>query len=262
MRGRRQARHFAAATAIAATIAFAFGCAGGSGFSRGATDGLSAEGIVTGRVTLEGEIPRSWRADSDAWPGGGAESPEGWDGTPPREIEVDASSGVRGVAVWLEPEQGEREAKAGLVPEPVTVLMEGSCFWPMTVIMPRGGSVRFVNADARLHHVEFLSREARDGVRVRPGESADVKFEEPDLIRMTCNDHAFMRADLIVTPGPWAAVTDAAGRFEIADVPEGRYRLRFAHHRLKEAGEAPTFWVGREAVDFVDLRAGRGQWPY
>ncbi len=41
-----------------------------------------------------------------------------------------------------------------------------------------------------------------------------------------------MTAYIAVVPHPWAAVTDAHGRYQIADVPVGDYRLYTWHERL------------------------------
>lgn len=223
---------------------------------------------VEGRITLEGPIPRSWQVAEGAepWPGALQAPPEGWTGTPPREIEVTPSGGARGVAVWLE-RAGRRDSE-GAGPEPdevassetVDFRLEGSCFWPMAAVLPVGGRLRFENRDLRSHHVRFLADDAPPDVIVEAGGTAEVRMERAGRYRLTCNDHAFMRADLIVSPTSWWAVSDADGRFLIEDVPGGHYVVRFAHHRLTEADPAPVVILGGGGRAYVELRAKRGHW--
>lgn len=223
-------------------------------------------GWLEGRVVLEGPVPRSWRVSE---PGVGTlgskeKPPTNWNGRPAAEIEVSEGGGVAGVAVWLEriaePGGDARGSEdAGLTP---TFRMEGSCFWPMIAVIRRGSPLRFENHDARSHHVTFLSElQARDFV-VEPGASAVVELDRPDRIRLTCNDHAFMRADLIVAAATAWAVTDAEGRFRLRNVPPGDYRVRFGHHRLGESGPEPAVRIEAGRGANVELRALRSSWAY
>ncbi len=226
---------------------------------------------VRGRVVLNGPVPRSWLASEDAEYGMGERSspPEGWTGLPPQEIEVTPDGGVRGVAVWLEPidradprpadYRGNDSAEQGS--EPIQVIrLEGGCFWPSMIVVPSGGTVRFVNADARLHHIQTISGNAEIGVIVPGGEAADVTFTEPGNLRLSCNDHAFMRADLIVTPTPWFALTDAEGDFLIPNAPGGTCRLRVAHHRLRIDSEAVWIDTRSDSDGPVFVPVIRGAW--
>ncbi|NQU10319.1 hypothetical protein HQ590_05990 [bacterium] len=58
-------------------------------------------------------------------------------------------------------------------------------------------------------------------------------YQRSSLLRISGeNGHGWMTAYLAVLPHPWAAVTDADGRFAITDVPAGRHRLFVWHERL------------------------------
>lgn len=225
-------------------------------------------GSVEGRVTLEGAVPGSWRIDEKAgdWPGTEPAPPPDWDGTPPGVIGVTPTGGVRGVAIWLEPAgrptASEDSKPADSRAETLTFRLEGSCFWPVIAVLPAGGVARFENADARSHHVQFLSDGKPLDVFVGAGDAAEVRLGETGAYRLTCNDHAFMRADLIVAPERGSAVTDSRGRFLIDNVPSGHYLVRFGHHRLGEIDPPPVVIIGGGGRTFVDLRAKRDRWDY
>jgi len=64
-----------------------------------------------------------------------------------------------------------------------------------------------------------------------------------------------MSAYLVVTETPYSAVTDAEGRFSIADVPPGKYVLRVWHERARPA--AVDVAVLEQTGALVDIRIGR-----
>ena len=55
-----------------------------------------------------------------------------------------------------------------------------------------------------------------------------------------------MRAYLIVTEHPYTAVTNAAGRFSLDQVPAGDYTLRLWHERLGEMTQVVSIGENQE----------------
>jgi hypothetical protein len=64
------------------------------------------------------------------------------------------------------------------------------------------------------------------------GEARSVRFRAPGLVRIYCSIHENMNGLIFVTPSSLYARPDGRGRYRIAAVPAGRYRLRAWSERL------------------------------
>jgi hypothetical protein len=58
-----------------------------------------------------------------------------------------------------------------------------------------------------------------------------VTFKTPGIVRVFCNIHSTMSAVIAVLNTPWFAVSQAGGKYVIANVPAGEYYLRLFHER-------------------------------
>ena len=61
--------------------------------------------------------------------------------------------------------------------------------------------------------------------RYPAGRSKSVRFDRAGIVRVFCEIHSHMSAFIIVFAHRFFAVTDGAGRYEIADVPPGGYTI-------------------------------------
>jgi plastocyanin len=126
--------------------------------------------------------------------------------------------------------------------EPVVIAQKDIRFQPYVTAVPLGTTVRFVNRDRFDHHVksmaggplgsiapakEFEFRLAAARGVTTP--SAELKMDAAGSIGLGCHLHGSMRGHLFVSPTPWVAVTDAAGRAVLPGVPEGPADLRLWH---------------------------------
>lgn len=145
------------------------------------------------------------------------------------------------VVVAVLPQAGAAPA-AATHGEPALIVQKDIRFQPYVTAVPLGATVRFVNRDRFDHHVksvpggplgsiapaqefEFRLKAARGGTEP----SADLKLEAPGAIGLGCHLHGSMRAHIYVSPTPWVAVTDAAGRAMLRGVPDGSADLRLWH---------------------------------
>ena len=117
--------------------------------------------------------------------------------------------------------------------EPMTITMEqkNRKFIPDTVVIPTGSTVSFPNLDPIFHNVFSLSKPKIFDLGNYPKDhTRTVTFPKPGIVFVDCHLHPNMAGVIVVTPNKWSAKADAAGRFLLAGVPPGSYRV-VAWHR-------------------------------
>lgn len=139
------------------------------------------------------------------------------------------TSDLGDAVLWLEPIDGATRA-----PSPVTVpiVMADRKYTPKVRLVGVGSTVEFPNQDPFRHNVFSKAgpTEFDLGLYER-GETRRARIAAAGVHAVFCNIHARMVAFVVAAPTAWAAQAAAGGRFLIADVPAGRYRLRAWHHR-------------------------------
>ena len=131
-------------------------------------------------------------------------------------------------------------AGAHLAPAPdgtPELAQRGQSFVPRVVVVPAGGSVSVPNLDPIYHNVFSVSPVRRFDLGKYPrGQTRRVTFAKPGVVSVFCDIHADMAAFVLVTPTPaWTRAT-ADGRFELPDLPPGRYRVSWWHPDLAGGG--------------------------
>ena len=103
-------------------------------------------------------------------------------------------------------------------------------FVPHVLAITVGTTVDFPNSDPYFHNVFSLSKtRSFDLGSYARGKSKSVRFDRPGVVQVFCDIHSHMSAYILVFAHRYFAVTDAAGRYEIARVPPGSYTLSVWH---------------------------------
>jgi hypothetical protein len=126
-------------------------------------------------------------------------------------------------------------------------------FLPKVQVVPLGSRLRLGNHDDESHTVHgFLGRRTLFNLATVPhGEEQRVVLDRLGVVTLVCDVHSYMRAWVLVTRSPYAAVSDRAGAFAIDGVPPGRYRVRaWQPHDPASADEEPG-----AAVDELEVGA-------
>jgi plastocyanin len=126
-------------------------------------------------------------------------------------------------------------------------------FQPSLLLVPVGESVSFPNDDPIDHNVFSVSPvKTFDLGLFGAGKAKTVKFEKPGPVRIYCNIHPQMIADILVLPNKHHALVAADGTFTMEGVPAGTRKLRAWFARGPSIGRTVELAPGGEAV--VDFR--------
>jgi len=99
-------------------------------------------------------------------------------------------------------------------------------FSPELLVIQAGSKVSFPNNDPVFHNVFSLSRPKSFDLGNYPqGDTRFVTFSEPGIVYVSCHLHPNMSAAVVVTPNKWNTLADRDGRFELKDVPPGKYTV-------------------------------------
>jgi plastocyanin len=143
--------------------------------------------------------------------------------------------------------------------QPVVVSQQKATFRPALIIVPAGSKVDFRNDEkGPVEHNVFSKSEAKkfDLGLYRPEDPIDpVTFDTPGPVRLRCSIHRYMDGVVYVTPTPYFAVVDKEGRFDIAGVAPGTYRIKSwqRSQRFKEIDMPITVTAGKPLSVNVSL---------
>jgi plastocyanin len=123
---------------------------------------------------------------------------------------------------------GQRPATPGRV-----VLDNRHCrFVPHVAVITVGSTLEVVNSDPTLHTVHLYGPVEINLALPLQGMRIARRLDRPGLFVVKCDVHGWMQAFVRVDPHPYHAVTDQAGRFQIAGIPPGAYTLGVWHEKL------------------------------
>jgi plastocyanin len=185
----------------------------------------SSAGSIKGNVVLKGTAPelKKLAVTIDQYVCGKEKNPD--------ELVVSSQGGIRSAVVWIEkpPATGAAEA----LPSTIAMDQKECTFLPRVVIVPAGGKIDFLNSDRLLHNLHATPTANPPFNRTQPkGRTITISFSHPEIIRVTCDLHSWMRGWVVVADHPFYALTDGAGAFELRGLPSGRYTLKVWQERL------------------------------
>ena len=172
-------------------------------------------GVIEGTLSLRLGPPRRW---ASRYPGAG-----------PTSSKVHSVPAV----VYLTGEFPPADAATDVV----DIVQKDGMFLPGALAVRAGTVVRFPNADPYFHNVFSYADPRFDLGRYPEGESREVTFDEPGIVRIYCEIHEFMRAVVLVTEHTFHDVVAEDGTFRIEGIPPGEYTLAAYHPDLGSLAE-------------------------
>jgi len=166
-----------------------------------------------------------------------------------RQLQVDDEGGVANAIISVV------GVKRGLpaTPGEIELLNDDSEFTPRVQVATKKSQITIRNRDDVLHNVHGFQHLRNLFNFALPTTESVVRerLHRTGLISLRCDiSHPWMTAFIFVSPHPYAAVSDAAGHFQIKGLPPGRYTLDVWHERLGEI-QVPVV-VGHGATTQVE----------
>ncbi len=141
-----------------------------------------------------------------------------------QELVLSSANGIRNAVVSLQHVPAGVKGESN--PTSVTMDQNQCAFVPRVVVVPVGGTVEFLNSDRLLHNVKSASKENPPFNRAQPhARKIAFKFAKPEILRIDCDLHSWMRGWVVVSESPFYAVTNEQGEFTLDNVPPGKYTL-------------------------------------
>jgi hypothetical protein len=241
--------HSRLAIALVAT-ALAAACGGGSS-SGGGADRPAANaradgpGVVTGKISYDGEAPARapvrMAADPNCMPGQAESLSE--------TTIVGSDGGLQNVFVHVKDGLGNRIYETPTAP--IMLDQEGCRYEPHVFGVFVGQPVEIHNSDPTLHNVHAIPKTNDEfNFGQQPNTPPMTRtFDEPEIgVSFRCDVHGWMRAYANVVTHPFFAVTTADGTFEIKGLPAGTYTIEAWHERLGAQTQQVTITDGAPAV--------------
>ena len=118
-----------------------------------------------------------------------------------------------------------------------------------------------MNDDGIAHNLHTLSVENPSFNRLQPGIKKRMITKKndlviPEIIRIKCDRHGWMKAWIIVADHPHHAISDQEGSFQISGIPPGTYTVQFWHETLGIASREVTVETGADTKVSVAFKAG------
>lgn len=155
-------------------------------------------------------------------------------GTITGKVSIPRAKSLADIVVYVDQAPGTFAAPK----EPVVMNQMNLKFVPHVMPVVVGTTVDFLNSDQVLHNVYTTDKCANKfNLGTWPkGEKRSMKFDKPGCAPiLLCNVHPDMEAFVVVLQNPYAGVTDKSGLYSIADVPEGKYKLKVWNRKFVES---------------------------
>jgi len=213
---------------------------------------LVGDGTIGGRVTLEGTLPEEQELPLDA--ACSASCAEHNKETPrfTRNF-VTKDGGLAEVLVTLV-DVPPQPVPAGT--EPLIITQRGCEYEPYVASCQVGQTIRVVNDDPVTHNIHTLPK-VSGNKEVNQSQAAKAKplefvYDKPEqFLRFKCDVHPWMFSYVSVLNHPFHAVTGEDGGFEIKGLPDGKYKVKFAHRKAGESVQEVEVKDGKATVDVV-----------
>lgn len=197
-------------------------------------------GTLVGQFVLDGDIPKLGPAATPSDANGADIKTCGADSVPNEKLVVDGKTkGIANIFVYLQKAPTKIHPSLAKSAEPEVIFDQKICqFQPHGLLVRLDQTVKVLSADPVPHntHTHPL-RNAETNSAVPPNDRKGAnriqfKVVEKLPISVGCDIHRWMVSWWLILDHPYAAITDAEGKFAIGKLPAGDYEFIVWHESV------------------------------
>jgi plastocyanin len=214
---------------------------------------LGQGGTITGTVKFAGTSPpQKPYAVSSAYLGCGKDQPLD-------RLVLGKENGVANSVVYIEGLKKTGPAST----TPFVIDQHGCHYVPHVLVVPDGDAFTVTNSDSMFHNVhgylDATHATAFNLAQPTKGMKIVQRVKKPGMYQLRCDVHPWMNAYVFIAGGGYAAATNADGKYTLANVPPGAYKVTLWHEgwKSKDAGGRPDFSEAVQQSQQVTVVAGK-----
>lgn len=139
----------------------------------------------------------------------------------------------------------------------VTLGMVGQRWHPRVLGVHVDQAIWLSNDDSEPHTAHVLGIQGSTCFLRPSGARETLVLKLPEIMSsVECDIHPFERAWIGVMTHPYFAVSDSDGKFEITDIPPGRYQVQVWHEKYASVTQEVEIRAG-ESVDLAPILSNR-----
>ena len=211
---------------------------------------VSDGGSISGRITYDGTAPEPeiLKVDEDIESCGGDR--------PSNALLVNGGGGIQNVVVRIEKIAAGKDWDM-----PVTEFtydQKNCTFTPRIMVIKPKMAGAVLNSDSVGHNFHTISKGVYNiNKKIQPGSKLEVtnkKIRKTGLVKAKCDIHSWMGGAWWVADNPYTVLSDADGKFSLANVPPGKYTLAIWHEKLGETKQQVEVKAGADTTMDVKLK--------
>jgi hypothetical protein len=198
-----------------------------------------ANGEIRGKVIFEGTLPKYKPLDMINEPTCAKHYT-----TPqlPENVVAGPDNGLKNVVVYIS--AGIQEDSP---PTQAAILKQWGCrYMPHVLALETNQEIWVQNEDSVAHTVHPMARINKEVNRSQPPGTPPfvIKFDKPEVIRVKCELHPWMRGIFVVLTNSHYSVSDESGSFSLPDLPPGKYTIKAWHEQFGEHSQVVSIGGG------------------
>jgi hypothetical protein len=198
-----------------------------------------AKGEIKGRVTYEGTLPKFKPLNMVNEP----TCANHYTGPVfPENVVAGPDNALSNVVVYIAGGAEEESTPT----QPVKLNQRGCRYVPHVLAVATNQEIWVQNDDSVAHTVHPMARINTELNRSQPPGTPPmvIKYDKPEIIRVKCELHPWMRGVFVVLKSPHYSVSDESGGFAMPDLPPGKYIVKAWHEQFGEQSQVVNIGGG------------------